>query len=189
MQHPSQPHWFLRPAKPATAPACVPPPREVGVRGCKANPPRWFRWIGRLEKDQETETQPSNRDDLGVSSWNVWRATMSYPYHSPFLRIARTHQAAVASPVPQKPPNPPIRPRNALHSLRSSHAPIHPAANALRPRGLSRHLRDEKTTFTWPAWKCGPSISYASIERSCLGPTSREVGPLAPAAICGDRAC
>lgn len=49
----------------ATTPARVPTPYEVYVKGYKVNPPQWSRWVGRLEKDQRLEAQPSNRTVSG----------------------------------------------------------------------------------------------------------------------------
>lgn len=64
----ARPHWALRPADPATAPARVLTPHEVYVKDCKVNPPQWSRWVGWLEKDQKTEAQPSNRNAARVSA-------------------------------------------------------------------------------------------------------------------------
>jgi putative transposase len=64
----ARPHWALVAADPTTAPARVLMPHEVYVKDCKVNPPPWSRWVGWLEKDQETEAQPPNRTGLRVSA-------------------------------------------------------------------------------------------------------------------------
>lgn len=57
----ARPHWALVAAEPADAPARVLTPHEVYVAGCRVNPPKWSRWVGWLEKDQECPAQASNR--------------------------------------------------------------------------------------------------------------------------------
>jgi putative transposase len=64
----ARPHWALPPADPGSAPARVLTPFEVYVDGYEVNPPKWSRWVGWLEKDQENSAQPSNRIDLKVSA-------------------------------------------------------------------------------------------------------------------------
>ena len=64
----ARPHWALVAADPSMAPARVLMPHEVYVKDCKVNPPPWSRWVGWLEKDQETEAQPPNRIGLKVSA-------------------------------------------------------------------------------------------------------------------------
>ncbi len=64
----ARPHWALAPADLATAPARVLTPHEMYVNGYEVSPPKWSRWVGWLEKDQENSAQPSNRIDLKVSA-------------------------------------------------------------------------------------------------------------------------
>ena len=64
----ARPHWALQPADPASTPARVLTPHEVYVDGYEVRPPKWSRWVGWLEKDQENSAQPSNRIDLRVSA-------------------------------------------------------------------------------------------------------------------------
>ncbi len=64
----ARPHWALRAADPASAPARILSPYEVYVKGYKVNPPKWSRWVGWLEKDQETAAEPSNRTPVPVSA-------------------------------------------------------------------------------------------------------------------------
>lgn len=64
----ARPHWALVAADPTTAPARVLMPHEVYVKNYQVTPPPWSRWVGWLEKDQETEAQPPNRTGLRVSA-------------------------------------------------------------------------------------------------------------------------
>jgi putative transposase len=64
----ARPHWALVAADPAGAPARVLTPHEVYVQGYRVNPPKWSRWVGWLQKDQETAVQPSNRMLQNVSA-------------------------------------------------------------------------------------------------------------------------
>ena len=64
----ARPHWALVAADPASAPGQVLTPHEVYMKGNKVNPPPWSRWVGWLEKDQKTEAQPSNRNEVRVSA-------------------------------------------------------------------------------------------------------------------------
>ena len=64
----ARPHWALRPADPAAAPARVLTPEEVYVENWKVNPPPWSRWVGWLEQDQESLAQPSHKTELCASA-------------------------------------------------------------------------------------------------------------------------
>ena len=64
----ARPHWALVAADAATAPARVLTPHEVYVNGYQVNPPKWSRWVGWLEKDQENAAQPPNTTALRVSA-------------------------------------------------------------------------------------------------------------------------
>ncbi len=43
---------------PGRPPAPILTPYKVYAEGYKVNPPSWSRWVGWLEKDQETPAQP-----------------------------------------------------------------------------------------------------------------------------------
>jgi len=64
----ARPHWALAPADPATAPARVLTPHEVYVNGYEVSPPKWSRWVGWLEKDQENAAQPPNKTAPRISA-------------------------------------------------------------------------------------------------------------------------
>jgi len=64
----ARPHWALVAADAATAPARVLTPHEVYVDGNEVNPPKWSRWVGWLEKDQENTAQPPNKTAPRISA-------------------------------------------------------------------------------------------------------------------------
>jgi putative transposase len=64
----ARPHWALVAAEPASAPARILTPHEVYVRGCRVNPPSWSRWVGWLEKDQESEARPPHKTAARISA-------------------------------------------------------------------------------------------------------------------------
>jgi transposase InsO family protein len=64
----ARPHWALIAAEPHAAPARVLTPHEVYVQGCKVNPPKWSRWVGWLEKDQESEALPPHKTVEEISA-------------------------------------------------------------------------------------------------------------------------
>lgn len=64
----ARPHWALVAADAAGVPARVLTPHEVYVQGYRVNPPKWSRWVGWLQKDQETAVQPSHRMPVKVSA-------------------------------------------------------------------------------------------------------------------------
>ncbi len=64
----ARPHWALAAADAATAPARVLTPHEVYVNGYEVSPPKWSRWVGWLEKDQENAAQPPNNTAPSLSA-------------------------------------------------------------------------------------------------------------------------
>ena len=64
----ARPHWALAAADAAAAPARVLTPHEVYVNGYEVNPPKWSRWVGWLEKDQENTAQPPNKTAPRISA-------------------------------------------------------------------------------------------------------------------------